>query len=123
MSERHPIIAITGSSGAGTSSVTRTFEAIFRRENVRAAVIEGDSFHRFDRKEMRVRMAEAEQAGGRASTGRQPVLGVQPSALHQRIGLVFGSKNEVERIERYHHDPATRDSGTPLFAERSLFRN
>ena len=51
-----------------------------------------------------------EQAGGRASTGRQPVLGVKPTALHQRIGLVFGSKNEVERIERYHHEPATRDS-------------
>jgi fructose-1,6-bisphosphatase I/sedoheptulose-1,7-bisphosphatase len=64
-----------------------------------------------------------EQAGGRASTGRQPVLGVKPSALHQRIGLVFGSRNEVERIERYHHDPATRDPGTPLFTERSLFRN
>jgi fructose-1,6-bisphosphatase I/sedoheptulose-1,7-bisphosphatase len=64
-----------------------------------------------------------EQAGGRASTGRQPVLGVQPSALHQRIGVVLGSKNEVERIERYHHDPATRDSGNPLFVERSLFRD
>ena len=64
-----------------------------------------------------------EQAGGRASTGRQPVLGVKPSSLHQRIGLVFGSKNEVERIERYHREPATGDPGTPLFAERSLFRN
>ena len=64
-----------------------------------------------------------EQAGGRASTGRQPVLGVKPSALHQRIGLVIGSKHEVERIERYHHEPATRDPGTPLFAERSLFRD
>jgi fructose-1,6-bisphosphatase I/sedoheptulose-1,7-bisphosphatase len=64
-----------------------------------------------------------EQAGGRASTGRQPMLGVKPTALHQRIGLIFGSKNEVERIERYHHDPATRDAGTPLFAERSLFRD
>jgi fructose-1,6-bisphosphatase I/sedoheptulose-1,7-bisphosphatase len=64
-----------------------------------------------------------EQAGGRASTGRQPMLGVKPSALHQRIGLIFGSKNEVERIERYHHEPATRDPGTPLFAERSLFRD
>jgi len=64
-----------------------------------------------------------EQAGGRASTGRQPMLGVKPTALHQRIGLVFGSKNEVERIERYHHEPATRDPGTPLFAERSLFRD
>jgi fructose-1,6-bisphosphatase I/sedoheptulose-1,7-bisphosphatase len=48
---------------------------------------------------------------------------VAPSGLHQRIGLVFGSKNEVERIERYHHDPATRDPGVPLFAERSLFRD
>ncbi len=64
-----------------------------------------------------------EQAGGRASTGRQAMLGVKPASLHQRIGLVFGSKNEVERIERYHHEPATRDAGTPLFAERSLFRD
>jgi len=64
-----------------------------------------------------------EQAGGRASTGRQPVLGVKPTALHQRVGLVFGSKNEVERIERYHHEPATKDRGNPLFAERGLFRD
>lgn len=64
-----------------------------------------------------------EQAGGRASTGRQPVLGVKPSALHQRIGLVFGSKNEVERIERYHHEPASKTAPAPLFAERSLFRD
>ena len=64
-----------------------------------------------------------EQAGGRASTGRQPVLGVKPSSLHQRIGLVFGSKNEVERIERYHHEPSPRDSINPLFVERSLFRD
>ncbi|WP_447777956.1 phosphoribulokinase [Variovorax boronicumulans] len=65
MSERHPIIAITGSSGAGTTSVTRTFENIFRREKVTAAVIEGDSFHRFDRKEMKLRQAEAEQQGNK----------------------------------------------------------
>jgi len=64
-----------------------------------------------------------EQAGGRASTGRQAVLNVKPSSLHQRIGLVFGSKNEVERIERYHREPQDFDSATPLFAERSLFRD
>ncbi len=64
-----------------------------------------------------------EQAGGRASTGRQPIMGVVPSALHQRIGVVFGSKHEVERIERYHADPATKDGGNPLFAERGLFRD
>jgi len=64
-----------------------------------------------------------EQAGGRASSGRQPMLGVQPSSLHQRIGLVFGSKNEVELIERYHLEPASREAPDPLFAERSLFRD
>ncbi len=63
-----------------------------------------------------------EQAGGRASTGRRPVLGVQPESLHQRVGLVFGSRSEVERIERYHAEPGARDIVTPLFAERTLFR-
>lgn len=63
MSERYPIIAITGSSGAGTTSVTRTFENIFRREGVKSVVIEGDSFHRYDRAEMKIKMAEAERTG------------------------------------------------------------
>lgn len=63
-----------------------------------------------------------EQAGGRASNGEQDMLKVQPSALHQRIGLIFGSKNEVERIERYHSEPiSSKDMDTPLFAKRSLF--
>ena len=64
-----------------------------------------------------------EQAGGRASTGREPILTVQPTSLHQRIGLVFGSKNEVERIERYHREPAPVKDDNPLFGERSLFRD
>ncbi len=63
MSVKHPIVAITGSSGAGTSSVTKTFEHIFRREEINAAIIEGDSFHRYDRKAMKTAMAEAAQAG------------------------------------------------------------
>lgn len=63
MSAKHPIIAITGSSGAGTTSVTRTFENIFRRETINAAIIEGDSFHRYNRTEMKVKMAEAEKTG------------------------------------------------------------
>ena len=63
-----------------------------------------------------------EQAGGRASTGRQPVLGVQPSSLHQRIGLVFGSRHEVDRIERYHNDLQPVEMHNPLFNEHGLFR-
>ena len=65
MSERHPIIAVTGSSGAGTSTVTRTFSNIFRREGVKAAIIEGDSFHRYNRKEMKERASEAERNGNK----------------------------------------------------------
>lgn len=65
MSERNPIIAITGSSGAGTTSVTRTFENIFRREGVHAATIEGDSFHRYDRAEMKRKAVEAEASGNK----------------------------------------------------------
>jgi hypothetical protein len=55
MSIRNPVIAITGSSGAGTTSVTRAFQHIFRREQLNAAIIEGDSFHRYDRLAMRAR--------------------------------------------------------------------
>ena len=64
-----------------------------------------------------------EQAGGRASTGRQPLLGVRPTSLHQRVGVVFGSRDEVELIERYHHESLARETGNPLFGERSLFRD
>jgi len=63
MSVKHPVIAITGSSGAGTTSVTRTFQHIFRREKLNAAIIEGDAFHRYDRTAMKAAMAEAAQSG------------------------------------------------------------
>lgn len=53
MSRKHPIISVTGSSGAGTSTVKHTFDQIFRRENVRAVSIEGDAFHRYDRATMK----------------------------------------------------------------------
>ncbi len=63
MSRKHPIIAVTGSSGAGTTTVKRVFENIFRREGIRAAVIEGDAFHRYSRKEMKERIAEGDRQG------------------------------------------------------------
>ena len=63
MTATHPIISITGSSGAGTTSVKRIFELIFRREKVNAAYIEGDAFHRYDRAAMKAKIAE-EQAKG-----------------------------------------------------------
>jgi phosphoribulokinase len=103
VSERHPIIAITGSSGAGTSSVTCTFENIFRREDVTAAVIEGDSFHRYDRKEMKRRAAEAEQRGNRHFSHFGP-----DNNLFAELAQLFRSYSETGTGQRrkYLHDPA-----------------
>lgn len=101
MSEKHPIIAITGSSGAGTSSVTRTFEDIFRRENLTAAVIEGDSFHRYDRAEMKQRQAEAEAAGNRHFSHFGP-----ENNLFAELEQLFGmyGKEGTGRHRKYLHD-------------------
>ncbi|MFN0217669.1 MAG: phosphoribulokinase [Hyphomicrobium sp.] len=63
MSIKHPIISVTGSSGAGTTSVRQTFEQIFRRENVSAAFVQGDAFHRYDRVGMEEAMAKSAAAG------------------------------------------------------------
>ncbi len=63
MSLQHPIISVTGSSGAGTTSVRNVFEQIFRREQISAAFIEGDAFHRYDREGMRTKMREEAERG------------------------------------------------------------
>jgi phosphoribulokinase len=63
MSVKHPVVAVTGSSGAGTTSVTKTMQHIFRREKITPALVEGDSFHRYDRTEMQTAMAQADAAG------------------------------------------------------------
>ena len=101
MSQAHPIIAITGSSGAGTTSVTRTFENIFRREGVKAVIVEGDSFHRFDRQEMKLRQAEAERAGNPNFSHFGP-----QNNLFAELELLFHSYGEsgTGRIRRYLHD-------------------
>ena len=63
-----------------------------------------------------------EQAGGRASTGDEPVLDVRPEAAHQRTGFIFGAREEVERLERYHREFNQREYDAPLFGTRGLFR-
>ena len=78
MSMKHPIIAVTGSSGAGTTTVKHTFEAIFHRENVNAAIVEGDSFHRFTRAEMKVLIEDAEREGKRGISHFGPEANLLP---------------------------------------------
>ena len=63
MSQKHPIISVIGSSGAGTSTVKHTFDQIFRRENVNAISIEGDAFHKFDRENMKKELERRTSAG------------------------------------------------------------
>jgi fructose-1,6-bisphosphatase I/sedoheptulose-1,7-bisphosphatase len=63
-----------------------------------------------------------EQAGGRASSGRERMLDVRPAELHQRIGFIFGSREEVERIDEYHRADGERGYDAPLFGARGLFR-
>ena len=62
-----------------------------------------------------------EQAGGAASTGHARLMEAKAEALHQRIGFVFGSKQEVARIEQYHHEEPPEAFDSPLFGNRGLF--
>ena len=61
MSQKHPVVVVTGSSGAGTSTVKHAFEQIFIREKIEPVIIEGDSFHRYDRAAMKEAMAEGDK--------------------------------------------------------------
>ncbi|APA98617.1 phosphoribulokinase [Nocardia seriolae] len=101
MSVKHPVVAITGSSGAGTTSVTRTFQEIFRREGINAAIVEGDSFHRYDRNEMKLAMAEAEQQRNLTFSHFGP-----EANLLSELETLFREYGEtgVGAVRRYLHD-------------------
>jgi phosphoribulokinase len=103
VSVKHPIIAVTGSSGAGTTSVMRTFDQIFRREAIRAVMVEGDAFHRFDRAQMRAAMVEAARMGNPhfSHFGPEANLFEELEALFRVYGETGGG-----RYRRYLHDEA-----------------
>lgn len=100
MSARHPVVAITGSSGAGTTTVTKTFQHIFRRERIHAALVEGDAFHRYDRATMAERIAWA-QAEGRDLSHFGP-----DANLFTELEALFAGYGETGcgRTRRYLHD-------------------
>jgi phosphoribulokinase len=128
MSTRHPVIAITGSSGAGTTSVTRTFENIFRREAVQAAIVEGDSFHRWDRAQMKLKMAEAEASGNRhfSHFGEEANLFAELEQLFREYGETGqGTARKYlhndEEAAPYQQPPGTFTPWEPLPASELLF--
>jgi phosphoribulokinase len=101
VSAKHPVIAITGSSGAGTTSVMRTFQQIFRRENVNAAFVEGDSFHRYDRAEMKRQMAESVARGDYKFSH----FGPEANLLDELAALFHDyGENGTGRVRKYLHD-------------------
>ena len=103
MSARHPIIAVTGSSGAGTTSVSKTFEQIFRREHLKAAFVEGDSFHRYDRAGMREQLADALARGDQ----RFSHFGPQANLFAELEDLFRGYAGDGRgRVRKYLHDDA-----------------
>jgi phosphoribulokinase len=103
MSVTHPIISVTGSSGAGTTSVRRTFEQIFRREKIHAAFIEGDAFHRHDREEMKRVMQEEAEKGNRHFSHFGPEANLLEDL--QEAFRQYG-KNGTCRTRHYIHDAA-----------------
>lgn len=115
MSVKHPVIAVTGSSGAGTTTVMRAFQHIFRREKLQAATVEGDSFHRYDRKGMRAEMKAREAKGDLnfSHFGPDANLIGDLEALFQSYG-----ERGSGRVRKYLHDA---DEAAPYKQEPGTF--
>lgn len=112
MSMKHPIIAVTGSSGAGTTTVKHTFEAIFHRENVNAAVVEGDSFHRYTRTDMKQLIADAERQGKRGISHFGPEGNLLSELEH--LFRVYGESATGRRRYYIHDDEQAARWSLPL---------
>ncbi len=113
MSAKHPVIAVTGSSGAGTSTVKSAFEHLFRREGIKAAIVEGDAFHRYDRKEMK-KVVDAALAQGNDLSHFGP-----EANLFDKLEALFKSYSETGtgKVRKYLHneeeaDPYKQEPGT-----------
>lgn len=121
MSAKYPIISVTGSSGAGTTSVKRTFEQIFRREGVEAAYIEGDAFHRYNRVEMRKVMEREEANGNRHFSHFGPAANLleELENVFRTYGETGTAKtrhyvHDAQEAELYGSEPGTFTDWKPL---------
>ncbi len=112
MSIKHPIISVTGSSGAGTTSVRQTFDNIFRREHVRAAFVQGDAFHRYDRCGMEKAMKAAAKRGNHNFSH----FGMEANLIEE-LETLFRTYSESGKglLRHYvHDDEEVRVFGTPI---------
>ncbi len=101
MSQKHPVISVTGSSGAGTTTVKHTFQQIFRREGVKSVTVEGDAYHRYDRAEMKKAVAEEDARGNNHLSHFSP-----EANLLDELENTFRSYGETGtgRTRHYVHD-------------------
>ena len=127
MSIKHPIIAVTGSSGAGTSTVLQSFKHIFRREKLTAQIIEGDSFHRYDRMAMRAMMKEQEALGNRHFSHFGPEANMLEEL--EQLFVSYGEKgsgqsrkylHDAEEAKPYGQEPGTFTPWTELSGESDM---
>lgn len=114
MSVKHPIIAVTGSSGAGTTTVMNSFQHIFRREKMRAQIVEGDAFHRYDRKVMREQMKQAEADGDRDFSHFSPHANLlaELDALFRAYGESGGGRTRTYLHDDKEAEAFRQESGT-----------
>lgn len=110
MSKQHPVVAVTGSSGSGTTTVKTAFEHIFRRLDVTAAIIEGDSFHRYDRTAMRQEIARAAGNGENVSH-----FGPEANLLCDLATLfkTYGESGSGKRRFYVHNEEEAQEHGVP----------
>lgn len=111
MSKKHPIISVTGSSGAGTTTIKNTFDQIFRREGIRAVSIEGDAFHRFDRAAMKDELARRTQAGDHTFSH----FSIEANELKklEEVMRAYGETGSGETRHYVHDEREAATYGTP----------
>ncbi len=120
MSIKYPVIAVTGSSGAGTTTIKVAFEHMFRREGIKAAIIEGDAFHRYDRMEMKQAVADASKTGKNLSHfGPEANLFDKIEELFRTYsetgtGMLRKYLHDEEEAEPYNQNPGTFTPWEPL---------
>lgn len=111
MSAKHPVISVTGSSGAGTTTVKHTFDQIFRREGIKAVFVEGDSFHRFDRAEMKAAIVEASKKGNNHLSHFSPEANLLEEL--QTLFRQYGETGQGRRRYYVHNAAEAEEHGTP----------
>ena len=109
MSKKHPILAVTGSSGAGTTTVKLAFEHIFLREGVNPVVIEGDSYHKYDRAAMKIAMDEAGKAGNHSFSHFGPEANVFDKL--EETFKTYGETGSCDRRYYLHSDEEAEPYG------------